>query len=260
MRRQHTIENKEPRPAELTREEVVAHLGAQSRPQSIREIAHGMDLKHRGRRYLPRIIQQLKRAGEIEEIHGGRYRLAGSKAIDRGRALSRGEAREVAPARKPRSERRSRGRGSGKPQRARDPNLDLRAAWWRIAMAMGSWCRTSPFPGVDGDLFIGHDNLGDAMHGDRVLARIVRRRPDGRAEGRIVQIVERQHPTIVGLFRYGPHGNVRAALRQPHSSRNRDSAGRRTHARFARKTSRGFGRPNRRRAAACGSRNSTAPW
>ncbi len=31
--------------------------------------------------------------------------------------------------------------------------------------------------------------------------------PDGRAEGRIVEVVERQHPTLVGLFRYGPHGN-----------------------------------------------------
>ncbi len=49
--------------------------------------------------------------------------------------------------------------------------------------------------------------MGDAMHGDRVLARIARRRNDGRAEGRIVQIVERQHPTLVGLFRYGTHGN-----------------------------------------------------
>ena len=64
-----------------------------------------------------------------------------------------------------------------------------------------------PIPRVDGDLFIGRDNLGDAMHGDHVLARIERRRADGRAEGRVVQIVEREHPTIVGLFRYGPHGN-----------------------------------------------------
>jgi len=63
-------------------------------------------------------------------------------------------------------------------------------------------------PRVEGDLFIGRDGLGDAMHGDRVLARIERRRADGRAEGRVVQIVQREHPTIVGLFRYGPHGNV----------------------------------------------------
>ena len=64
-----------------------------------------------------------------------------------------------------------------------------------------------PIPRVDGDLFIGRDNLADAMHGDRVLARVERRRADGRAEGRIVEVVARQHPTLVGLFRYGPHGN-----------------------------------------------------
>ena len=46
------------------------------------------------------------------------------------------------------------------------------------------------------------------MNGDRVLGRVERRRPDGRAEGRVVQIVERVHPTLVGLFRYGPQGNV----------------------------------------------------
>jgi ribonuclease R len=66
----------------------------------------------------------------------------------------------------------------------------------------------TPIPRVDGDLYIGRENLADATHGDRVLARIVRRRADGRAEGRVVQIIERAHPTLVGLFRYGPHGNV----------------------------------------------------
>src|SRR5271170_6746067 len=83
MKRKHTIENKDARPAEVTREQVVAHLTAQTQPASIREIAHGMDLKHRGRRFLPRIIQQLKRAGDIEETYGGRYRLAGTKHAPR---------------------------------------------------------------------------------------------------------------------------------------------------------------------------------
>ncbi|MDE3170823.1 MAG: VacB/RNase II family 3'-5' exoribonuclease, partial [Acidobacteriota bacterium] len=66
----------------------------------------------------------------------------------------------------------------------------------------------APIPGIDGDLFIGRDGLEDAMHGDRVLARIVRRRADGRAEGRVVRIVERENPSVVGLFRYGSHGNA----------------------------------------------------
>ena len=51
-----------------------------------------------------------------------------------------------------------------------------------------------PIPRVEGDIYIGRDGLGDAMHGDRVLARIEHRRADGRAEGRIVQVVEARTP------------------------------------------------------------------
>ena len=52
------------------------------------------------------------------------------------------------------------------------------------------------------------------MHGDRVIARIERRRKRygdggaGRAEGRIVRVMGRAHPTVVGLFRYGHRGNA----------------------------------------------------
>jgi ribonuclease R len=91
--------------------------------------------------------------------------------------------------------------------RGRDPNL----VSGRIVAHRDGYAflvPDSPMPRVEGDLFIGRDGLGDAMHGDHVLARIERRRTDGRAEGRVVQIVQREHPTIVGLFRYGPHGNV----------------------------------------------------
>jgi ribonuclease R len=62
-------------------------------------------------------------------------------------------------------------------------------------------------PGMDGDLFIGRDRMGEAMHGDEVMARIERRRGDGRAEGRIVRIVKRAHPTVVGVFHYDRRGN-----------------------------------------------------
>src|SRR5579862_3945553 len=79
MRRKHTIEKKEPNPDHVTREQVVAHLATLSQFASIREIAHGLELKHHGRRYLPRIMQQLKRDGEVEESRAGRYRLLGEK-------------------------------------------------------------------------------------------------------------------------------------------------------------------------------------
>jgi ribonuclease R len=63
-----------------------------------------------------------------------------------------------------------------------------------------------------GDLFLPPNALGDAMHGDRVAARIEMRGVTGRFEGRLVKILKRAHPTIVGLFRGGAkhgHGNER---------------------------------------------------
>ena len=79
MRRQHTTEEKEPRDPEVSAGDVIAYLSKLPQPASIRQIAHGMELKHSGRRFLPRVIQQLKRRGDIEETYGGRFRLAEQK-------------------------------------------------------------------------------------------------------------------------------------------------------------------------------------
>ncbi|MGA3293579.1 MAG: VacB/RNase II family 3'-5' exoribonuclease [Candidatus Acidiferrales bacterium] len=193
MKRQHIIDQKEARPDEVSAGAVTAHLATLSSAVSIREIAHAMGLKHRGRRFLPRVIQQLKRRGEVEEIYGGRYRLVGQK-----------QAQSAAPG--PSAVEPGTSAAPTATQRARDPNL-IPGRVIAHRDGYGFLVPEKPIPGVDGDLFIGRDNLGDAMHGDHVLARIVRRRADGRAEGRVVQIAEREHPTLVGLFRYGPHGN-----------------------------------------------------
>jgi ribonuclease R len=58
-----------------------------------------------------------------------------------------------------------------------------------------------------GDIFIAPHQIGNAMHGDRVLVEISNVRPDGRAEGRIVRPVVRANPTVVGVFHYGPRRN-----------------------------------------------------
>jgi ribonuclease R len=57
-----------------------------------------------------------------------------------------------------------------------------------------------PPEGLRGDVFIAAPNLQEALHGDRVVVRIERHRPDGRAEGRIVQILERRAQTVVGRY------------------------------------------------------------
>jgi ribonuclease R len=58
-----------------------------------------------------------------------------------------------------------------------------------------------------GDIFIAPHLIGNAMHGDQVLAQINAFRPDGRAEGRIERTVFRAHPTVVGIFHYGSRYN-----------------------------------------------------
>jgi ribonuclease R len=57
-----------------------------------------------------------------------------------------------------------------------------------------------PVAGLAGDLYISGSNLNQAMHGDRVVARIERIGTDGRAEGRILRILTRGAQTIVGRF------------------------------------------------------------
>ena len=45
------------------------------------------------------------------------------------------------------------------------------------------------------------------MHGDRVVARIGRIEPDGRAHGEILRVLQRAHPSVVGEFRIRRNGN-----------------------------------------------------
>ncbi len=56
-----------------------------------------------------------------------------------------------------------------------------------------------PLEDAKGDVFIAGSNLNQAMHGDRVVARI-ERFSDNRAEGRIVRILERGAASVVGRF------------------------------------------------------------
>lgn len=57
-----------------------------------------------------------------------------------------------------------------------------------------------PIDTVSGDVYVAGHNLHEAMHGDRVLVRVERHGRDGRAEGRIVRILERSATTTVGRF------------------------------------------------------------
>jgi ribonuclease R len=86
----------------------------------------------------------------------------------------------------------------------------------RLRMHRDGYGFVTPEPGslparaqgkLAGDIFIPPPAIGNAMHGDRVLVELGPLRHDGRAEGRIVSVTERQQETVVGKFHYGSRHN-----------------------------------------------------
>jgi ribonuclease R len=183
---------KEERPPELSENEVLAHLSRLTHPASIREIASALGLHHRGRRILPKLLSQLIRRGDVEKDRD-RYRLTGRRAAKPAPRSAESLGRESEQA----------ASHHAKP----DANL-ISGRLVAHRDGYGFVVPEKPVSRMEGDLFVSPVNIGDAMHGDRVLARITRRHPDGRFEGRIEKITERAHPTTVGLFRYGTRENT----------------------------------------------------
>ena len=171
-------------------------LGGTRGPVSVRDIASGLTLRHAGRRTLKLILSRLKRRRLVEELRGGQYRLAGSPREPR--AIAKSSTNSAVPP---------------KPA-VRDSNL-LTGRLVAHREGYGFVVPDSPRKDLDGDLFIPPDQMDDAMHGDRVIARIERRetRPNlgarsaTRAEGRVVRVLGRAHPTVVGVFHYGHRSN-----------------------------------------------------
>ena len=202
LKNKHKYRRHDERPDETSDANILAYLATLENPASVRQIAHGMALKHRGRRYLPHIMQKLKRRGEVEEPREGCYRLSRKKTATQAAVPSAEVSRQgkdshsslaITSDVEPTLQRATANLIKGRLVAHRD--------------GYGFVVPDAPIANVDGDLFIPPQAIGDAMNGDRVLARIESRRPDGRAEGRIVQIAERAHPTVVGLFRYESDGN-----------------------------------------------------
>ena len=187
------------RPEPLSDDEILNYLHRAAKPASLRQIASALGLRHAARRALAKSIARLKRRKLIEEARGGCYRLTGGK-------VAAGEER---PRRQPAGEEGAALSRDGGARRDRDPDV-LTGRLVAHHDGYGFVVPETPRPDLEGDLFIPPDQSADAMHGDRVIARIERRsgRTEGRAEGRILRVLGRAHPTVVGVFRYGARGNV----------------------------------------------------
>src|SRR5712691_4766983 len=183
-----------PRPSHLSPDNILRFLQVRSEPASTNEIAQGLHLKKTDNRPLFKMLFKLKKRGAIEELPGGRYRLASRKSD------------KEAPGQKPRQDTTRPGQTSS--LAGRD---EIKGRLVLHHDGYGFVVPDSPMPQLDGDVFIPRDSIQDAMHGDHVLAKI--QRLGGvtgaqRAEGRIIRILGRAHPTVVGLFRYGAQHNV----------------------------------------------------
>jgi ribonuclease R len=62
------------------------------------------------------------------------------------------------------------------------------------------------------DIFIPPNEINGAMQGDQVLVEVEPPKADGRRQGRIVRVLERRNPTVVGVFHY-----ARSDRQQGHS-------------------------------------------
>jgi len=62
------------------------------------------------------------------------------------------------------------------------------------------------------DIFVPPNEINGAMQGDQVLVEVEPPKADGRRQGRIVRVLERRNPTVVGIFHY-----ARSDRQQGHS-------------------------------------------
>jgi ribonuclease R len=181
-----------PHPSHLSPDNILRFLKIRREPVSTEEIARGLHVRKADRRPLFKMLGSLKKRGAIGELPGGLYHLAGSKR-ERGQRSQDGLSPKAARAQ------------DGAPRRDEITG--------RLVLhhdGYGFVVPDTPMPQFAGDIFIPRDAVEDAMHGDRVVAKILRTgvgQGPQRAEGRIVRVLGRAHPTVVGQFRYSPRGN-----------------------------------------------------
>src|ERR1700682_3904664 len=77
-----------PRTSNLSPENLLRFLQVKTEPASANDIARGLHLGKSDRRPLFKILTKLKKRNAIEELPGGRYRLAKRNAAKDGRELS----------------------------------------------------------------------------------------------------------------------------------------------------------------------------
>jgi ribonuclease R len=156
----------------LTEQQVLHYVSRQPRHMAgFKQLIHDLALKGRDRRLLQQLLREMTRRRKLIAIGKERWGLPTTAS-----------------------------------------NQDLVVG--RLRMHRDGYGFVVPEPGalparaqgkLQGDIFIPPPEIGNAMHGDQVLVEMGQIRHDGRAEGRIVRVMEREQEKVVGIFHYG-HG------------------------------------------------------
>src|SRR4029077_2478268 len=182
------------RGSSLSVDNILRFLQLRADGASLSELQRGLKLRKSEQRPLLKILGKLKKRKAIVELSDGRFVLS---SRSRENLPARNQPEESSPSQASPATPYGRNSLSGR--------LILHQDGYGFVVP------DKPMPQLDRDVFIPRDAIGDAMHGDHVLIELGRVTPgrDGqRAEGRIVRVLDRAHPTVVGLFRYGARGNA----------------------------------------------------
>ncbi len=217
--------------SDLSPDNILRFLQVTREAASANEIGGALHVGKADRKPLFKMLVTLKKRGAVEELPGGRYRLAGRKGGEEGGEKGKATTEHRAGVAGTAGEGPAGGDSTGGDSTGNNPRRqagehpvardEVRGRLVLHPDGYGFVVPDVPMPQLDGDVFIPRDAVEDAMHGDHVLARLQRvsesrerdfrvagARGGQRAEGRIVRVLGRAHPSVVGLFRYGPRGNV----------------------------------------------------
>ena len=147
---------------------VLELLATQGKPMGVRDLVRRLGLDAPGRRDLKEVLRRLIADGQLVKIHGARVGLPDRMNLVVGRLTANPAGFGFVVPDKPAGAPRTR----------------------------------------EGDVYVSAVNMKEALHGDRVVARVERHTPKG-AEGRIIRVLERAQQHIVGRFeedgRFGGH-------------------------------------------------------
>src|ERR1700676_2429159 len=195
------------RTSNLSPKTLLRFLQVKTEPASANEIARALHLGKSDRRPLFKILTKLKKRNAVEELPGGRYRIAKRNAAKESSATPQAKRRGDVG----RSDATQTNETQTKPSANVLGRDEIKGRLVLHHDGYGFVVPSTPVPQLDGDLFLSPRGINGAMHGDQVIAKI---KPAygvtgaRRAEGTIVRILGRAHAPVVGLFPYGSSGNV----------------------------------------------------